>query len=116
MEGIYFTEKKEVAEWFSNYNNLEFVKNIFLNIKKPYISKDINSLKHEQNLATSKEVSIKIKNDVFDGIILDVGFVILGEQKLYLAFYPNQIKSATDNIGSFSSENNNILYQQINAQ
>ena len=36
--------------------------------------------------------------------------------KEFIVGKPNQIKSATDNIGSFSSESNNILYQQINAQ
>jgi len=34
----------------------------------------------------------------------------------YVIFNPNQIKSATDNVGTFSSESNNILFQQANAQ
>lgn len=33
-----------------------------------------------------------------------------------VVFDPNQIKSATDNVGTFSSESNNILFQQANAQ
>ena len=40
----------------------------------------------------------------------------VGVSDVYVAINPNQIKSATDNVGTFSSESNNILFQQANAQ
>ena len=47
--------------------------------------------------------------DGYDGVIVDRG----EGYKEYVAFFPNQIKSATDNIGLFSKETNDIRYHFI---
>ena len=50
--------------------------------------------------------------DGYDGVIVDRG----EGYKEYVAFFPNQIKSATDNIGLFSKETNDIRYHFIGEQ
>lgn len=48
----------------------------------------------------------------YDGVIVDRG----EGYKEYVAFFPSQIKSATDNIGLFSKENNDIRFHFIGEQ
>ena len=50
--------------------------------------------------------------DGYDGVIVDRG----EGYKEYVVFEPSQIKSATDNIGLFSKENNDIRYHFIGEQ
>ncbi|MDR1374413.1 MAG: hypothetical protein LBJ24_05510, partial [Treponema sp.] len=50
------------------------------------------------------------KNNGYDGIISDSGFVEAA------AFSPEQIKSATDNAGTYGNENRSILFQTIGEQ
>ena len=50
--------------------------------------------------------------DGYDGVIVDRG----EGYKEYVVFDPSQIKSATDNIGLFSKENNDIRYHFIGEQ
>lgn len=107
LEGIYFADNKEAADWFTDTGNIVPT---FLNIRNPYRAERVKTLKEEQNSDTLKGISGKIEKQGFDGIVLDVGFVAKGEQKLILAFNPNQIKSATDNNGEFSKGNNNIRF------
>ncbi len=109
LEGIYFADNIEAAEWFTDTGNIVPA---FLNIKNPYQSERVKTLKEEQNSDSAKGVSQKIEKQGFDGILLDVGFVARGEQKLYLAFNPNQIKSATDNVGTFFENSNDIRFMQ----
>lgn len=111
LEGIYFTDNKEVAQWYTNFTSEEFVKNVFLNIKKPFRTENIKRLKEEFNSNFLFGLSKKINRHGYDGILLEAGFDTLGEQKLYLAFEPNQVKSATDNIGQFNSKNSDIRFE-----
>ena len=116
LEGVYFTDRRDVAEWYSDFSTPEYVKNVFLNLKKPYQSNNIIELKEGFGSDVLKGISKKVQEGGFDGILIDKGFFTLGEQRLYLAFEPNQIKSATDNTGEFSAENNDIRYRFIGEQ
>ena len=53
-----------------------------------------------------------LQADGFDGVIVDRG----EGYKEYVAFEPNQIKSATDNIGLFSRDNTDIRFHFIGEQ
>ena len=112
LDGIYFTDKREVAEWYNPYEREEYIKEVFLSIKKPYVSERINTLKEEQGYEKLKGLSKKIEKQGYDGILLNSGFITLGEQKLYLAFNPSQIKSATQNNGNFDERDGDIRFRR----
>ena len=116
LEGIYFTDNREVAEWYTPFQNDDFVKSVFLNFKNPYFSDSVKTLKDNFKSNTQSGLSDKVKKDGFDSILLKKGFQTLGDQKLYLAFEANQIKSATGNIGTFSEDSNDIRFQIIGEQ
>ena len=81
------------------------VRAFFLNIKNPASEslayKVLNGFKG-QNYAGQKARE-QLITEGYDGVD--------AEGQEYIAFNPNQIKSATDNSGAFSTENESILYQ-----
>lgn len=97
----FFTHDKKLSSSYGK-NNME----VFLNIKNP--------LETKENIEYAN--TFNNNNLVNDGVIYNSETEKGEPINSIISFYPNQIKSATDNIGSFSSESNNILYQQINAQ
>jgi len=88
--------------------NLEgSVYEVFLNLKNPLVLNasgrraDFFIEEHEQKLKDSEEIIVNNVDE--DGInVTD-----------YIVSNPNQIKSATDNIGTFSIENNDIRYRKV---
>ena len=79
----------------------------FLNIKHPASREDYN-IDSSKNDA-GREERIRLQNEGFDGVIRMDG----EEVDEYIAFSPNQIKSATDNTGEFSTEENDIRYRVV---
>ncbi len=52
-----------------------------------------------------------LKNEGYDGVIMKNDVGSFGRKtSAYIVFNENQVKSATDNIGTFSSDNNDIRY------
>lgn len=118
--GIYFSEYKGVginyARSYSKKNREVY--EVFLNIRNPYnqkmITTKLNTLlnlfrgKSEKNLTPDLihrfELETTLKNH--DGINHSNGTELI-------VFNSNQIKSATDNVGSFSASNNNIKYSRV---
>ena len=68
----------------------------FLNIKHPASNEDYNIDSSKNN--AGREERIRLQNEGFDGVIRMDG----EEVDEYIAFSPNQIKSATENNGEFS--------------
>lgn len=111
-KGFYFSTN-------SDYNSLfgKKVYDVFLNIKNP-LSSDKNSPsyhiyeEYKLDIAFGDEDDTQtfLKNKGYDGIIA----VNKSENNTieYVAWDSNQIKSATDNIGTFSGEDDNIYYLQ----
>ena len=104
---------------YQGYANFKHVYFAFLNIKNPIYSDE---------LLTEEAIQ---DEDVFKKFIIDRGYdgAISGTQiELYktpsnatkareiVVVNPNQIKSATDNIGTFSTTNNDIRYSSITEQ
>ena len=87
--GFWFSPKEEVSKRFSNGTNI--VKATFLNIRNP---KDISDIKNG--------------NELFNDIENNDG--MYSEERVIVAFKPSQIKSATDNKGTFSNDNNDIRF------
>jgi hypothetical protein len=99
-KGFYFGTIKSKDEWARRYKektNKEATQYAtFLNLKNPKIG------------ALSKV------DTNFDGAILPSQKTTEGTtEPIYIAINPNQVKSATDNIGSYSRENDNIYYRKI---
>lgn len=79
----------------------------FLNIRKPASNADYNidSTKNE----AGREERIRLQGEGYDGVIREYDGVV----DEYIAFEPNQIKSATDNVGAFDAGNNDIRFRFI---
>ena len=98
---------------------------VFLNIKNPLIS-DFNMKPSDENPLLLESFSTKaidyenkehklleeLNNPKYDGSISKNKFDVLFSD-IYIVKNPNQIKSATDNIGTYSKENNNIRLRKI---
>jgi hypothetical protein len=106
--GIYFTDKRHVAEWYAPYDNPKFIKSCFLSIKKPFKVDSIKMLKEKLNISNLSDARDLIIKKGFDGLIIKKGFYTLGEQILYLCFYPNQIKLADGSNTTFDKNNPDI--------
>lgn len=98
---------------------------VFLNIKNPLIS-DFNMKPSDENPLLLESFSTKaidyenkehklleeLNNPKYDGSISKNKFDVLFSD-IYIVKNPNQIKSATDNIGTYSKKNNNIRLRKI---
>ena len=107
--GIYFTSDKNYAKFYESQTGRGELYPVFLNIKNPIINQEI-----DRNSVTQNKVSTIISNKNNDGIIgHDKKEENIPESKgwEYVAFTPNQVKSATDNVGTFSRENDDIYYE-----
>lgn len=118
--GFYFTNKKGIAKQYysketgSTIGNLKLifgiggkstVYDVFLKASNPYIENFNNNrdTKGRENIiknAREQGHDVVILKNIIDGPSV--------VQDAYVVFNPNQIKSATDNVGNFSSRNNNI--------
>ena len=99
IQGMFFSPWETDSQGYGSN-----VRSFFLNVKNPASFGDgftaLNKHKSEDGAGVSARLDL-IKQG-FDGVNND------GEE--YIAFSPNQIKSATDNTGTFDSENADIRY------
>lgn len=101
FDGFFFAPKYDE---YHEYGNRTI--SAFLNIRKPASREDYN-IDAQYNNAGQKE-RIRLQNEGFDGVIR----VEDGEVWEYIAFEPNQIKSATENEGTFSEEEDDIRFRE----
>jgi hypothetical protein len=111
-EAMYFSDSEKVAKSYSNFGVIPY--RLYLKIEKPYIidakNRDFNSLYNE--IVSGMHYA---KDNYYDGLIFK-NIIDDWEQKdfkqksanTYVTFYPNQIKSATNNNGNFNIDNENI--------
>ena len=129
-KGFYMATDRRTAEGYGN----RLIES-FTDLKNPFYPSDFESAEAIAQYLTEKleakgfdeytvdEAMFKIRDGrftvgqsysgTFAGILKDAGFdgVVYQKAKEVIAFHPNQIKSATDNTGAFSPENDSILYQ-----
>lgn len=97
----------------------------FINIKNPLIVEcngaNWNNIKYKGKIESTRSIEAKYRNSEYDGIIFtnvrDWGVDIYGKSihtanNVYAAYKPNQIKSATDNVGTFDPNNPDIRYRE----
>lgn len=106
LENIRDKELLKLEEELKHAYNSK-VKALFLNIRNPKIDSD-NGHKYREE-SYSKRIQKAINNNNDGGIIKDTRDPYLAN--IYYFFEPNQVKSATDNIGTFDKNNDNI-YQE----
>lgn len=105
IQGMFFSPDKFDSQGYGSK-----VKSFFLNIRKPSPTTFMLNFQG-QNKAGVKAYEYAIKQG-YDGVMEeDDGYV-----SEYITFYPNQIKSATDNVGTYSEERDDIRYQIIGEQ
>lgn len=105
MFGAYFTKNRKYAE--KTYGNKVY--EVFLNIKSPLTTEGRwTGVIDEESY---KEITTEhdgIINDNFDNNFLNK--ILRNSRSELIVFNPNQIKSATDNVGTFSTESDDIDY------
>ena len=102
---IFFTDTYEKAKYYKH----DKVIPVFLNMKNPGYSSVLDDKDKTLKWYTDKENEI-IKDSNYDSAIF-VRYDKEGENKpttQWVVKSPNQVKSATDNIGTFSTEDNRI--------
>lgn len=105
---IFFSEKKSGAEPFLYGGALgSGIYEAFLNVRQPHNPKKIYKSTEEQQVAKR---AIKGGKDGFK--VADYSIYTGFAETNWAIFNPNQIKSATSNVGTFSQESNNINFQQ----
>jgi hypothetical protein len=123
--GAFFAPEKSTARAYAEYaeqygfneegerTGIKAVLDTFLNIKNPLTIDFTNRVYSE----VSKE-SRNVRKDGYDGLIAKNVNDFTGTEDQYIAFEPNQIKSATDNAGTFNPNNPSILFQtaEVNEQ
>lgn len=117
LHGIYFSKNKKIAEAYAKDN---IIKPVFLNVKNlkkipSEKSQDViilsgNKVPLELAFKMQTEEVIPIIKEHYDGVVM---YTQGGLDHEIVVYNSNQIKSATDNIGTFSKENNNIYYRKV---
>ncbi len=95
-KGIYFSDSRDFANGYT-YKNGQAVGNVmeaYIDMKNPYYVKYADNYDIE-----------KLKSEGYDGIIHE-------SNGMYMVFSPNQVKSATDNIGTFTNTNPDIRFSR----
>ena len=95
--------EQAVYELFSNSH----VKGVFLNIRKPYV---VSEDKSGVSIYNGSAIAHHNNDGIIDDKFSERHDTLSGVQ--YVAFSPNQIKSATDNVGTFNPENNDIRFRR----
>ncbi len=110
--GFFFTDvynsAKNYAALANNLNSKGHIISGFLNIKRPYVeySNDYYGAvdKYDMNYIVIQQA---LNDRKLDGVIIKSNY-----GSLFVATNPNQIKSATDNTGTFSTDNDDIRYRE----
>ena len=102
----YFSDKgaDKIKNLIGNASLSPTIYEVFLNIKNPKIDSDNKLNYREESYADRINKALEANND--GGIIKDTRDPLLTD--IYYFFNPNQIKSATDNTGAFSTTNDRI--------
>lgn len=115
IEGGYFSDMEEIEEELSSIG-IEFGNNeqVFLNIESPVVDEVERDYFHNgEDVSPMTPVLQNAKRTGRDGVVF-TSIVESGQKgaaNQYVAFEPNQIKSATDNVGTFDGEQDDIRYR-----
>ena len=123
--GAWFSSSPNIARVFSKGYSAAKMYAVFLNLRNPYIfdceGRDWKRVKRRNGKFFStddivREVKAGKYGDGYDGVIFKNivdGSHKLGASNVYVAFKPNQIKSAFNNAGTFNSRKYDIFNQIV---
>ena len=130
-QGSYFSPRKQTAEQYT-FGQPNKIKEVFLNIRNPWKSETNKTAKWTSIDTMSDELEAQgydgtwITRKQYRNFAETRGWPILQDLNddgtiielldEIVVYNPNQIKSATDNIGTFSSENDDIRYREISKE
>jgi len=100
-KGFYFTTSADAASKYAGERRGANVTPVYLALNNPATLKQFNE--------ASGDIK-KLKRQGFDGLQLEMKFS--GDKTIYVAFKPEQIKSATGNRGTFDPENPDIRFSE----
>ena len=117
-KGFYFSPSKSVAGMYGTKNNLE----VYLKVQNPYVVTDSLGFTAEEYRKIQQELNVKdritdsnvhkiLTQNGFDGIMV---YAQNGQLREVVVFDSSQIKSATDNIGTFDGQNDDIYHSLRN--
>ena len=107
-EYIIARKRKLFEEEQGDYTGFSHIYASFLNIRNVYRT-------YDAGLKWDKVIS-KAKSNGYDGLVYGNTHEGLYKKDSYVVFHPTQIKSATDNIGTFDGEDGDIRYMLVNVQ
>ena len=117
--GFYFTNDKGAAQNYAEYhgtNSDPRTMGVYLSLRNPLIVEDSGwGSAADQADARKNDLARWAKKGGHDGIIVRSTDEILDDgsvDTVYIAFEPNQVKSATDNIGTFDPGNDDIRFSR----
>lgn len=105
-EGFYFYgNNRDYASQYAGKDGR--ILEVYLDIKNPYIAsyEEMSRLAEANDPEVSRQFREKLEAEGYDGVFYNDD---LNEE--WVAFYPEQIKSATENNGDFSRENPDIRF------
>jgi hypothetical protein len=107
---------------FNPYIELGNVYEVFLNIKNPELidaqedqAEDVGLSENIENAKSNGNDGVFVK-DIYDSITFEYKGNDSQLSNIYVAFNPNQIKSATNNSGDYSSNTGSMLFKDSQAQ
>lgn len=120
--GFFFTDNKSLAQDYATGdfdNSKGEVIPAYLNVRRPLVFDSQYALKNGYGKVFRENDAVDVW-DAYQGAILDEaqemradGIIVNdGTSEMVVVFEPNQIKSATDNVGTFNRNNPDIRYSQ----
>lgn len=113
-QGFYASNDKDFASNYAKGEDAQML-SLFLNIKNPFeFNQDNLPSVYEKysdmnnNKGVSRDFTKRLISEGYDGVYAKDQY---NENEL-VSFNPNQIKSATSNVGTFSTEDNRIQFQR----
>lgn len=117
---------KEINDFYKQKRKealYEDTKFLFMNIKNPIIidgnDSNWNDININGEIESTRSLEDKYRNSDIDGLIFknikDYGSDVENQisANVFTVYSPNQVKSATDNVGTFSNEDNDIYHSSI---
>lgn len=104
--GFYFYGNN--PEYARQYAKGGRVMEVYLNIRNPYYAtvEDMERLAEANSVEASREFRERLEAEGYDGVYYNGD---LNEE--WVAFHPNQIKSATENVGTYDRDNDDVRYR-----
>ena len=117
--GHYFSSRSDIAEQYTRNNPDGRIMSCYLNIRNPMGQEELLKISEEAERLTEDKPELfwreyqrlidkSIKDNGYDGVV-----IAYKNSLEYVTFMPNQSKSATDNVGTFSNENPDIRFSLV---